>query len=50
MDRANVVIGSVSFDHAAYDAASDVVHLHVGKPQHGVGEETIEGHVVRYAR
>jgi uncharacterized protein YuzE len=49
MERVNITIGPVSFDHADYDAQSDVLYLHVGEPQEGVGEETIEGHVVRYA-
>jgi uncharacterized protein YuzE len=49
MQSVNVKIGPVSFDHADYDAQSDVLYLHVGEPQAGEGEETPEGHVVRYA-
>jgi hypothetical protein len=49
MDRVNITIGPVSFDHADYDAENDVLYLHVGEPQTGEGEETPEGHVVRYA-
>ncbi|HEY7890845.1 MAG TPA: DUF2283 domain-containing protein [Solirubrobacteraceae bacterium] len=45
----NITIGPLSFDHADYDADSDVLYLHVGEPQSGEGEETPEGHVVRYA-
>ncbi len=45
----NIGIGSLSFDHADYDADNDVLYLHVGEPQAGEGEETPEGHVVRYA-
>ena len=45
----SIDIGSLRFDHADYDAASDVLYLHVGEPQSGEGEETPEGHVVRYA-
>jgi uncharacterized protein YuzE len=49
MERVNITIGPLSFDHADYDADSDVLYLHVGEPQAGEGEETPEGHVVRYA-
>jgi uncharacterized protein YuzE len=49
MERVNIKIGPLSFDHAAYDAENDVLYLHVGEPQAGEGEETPEGHVVRYA-
>ena len=49
MERVNIKIGPVSFDHADYDAENDVLYLHVGEPQAGEGEETPEGHVVRYA-
>ncbi|HXN39379.1 MAG TPA: DUF2283 domain-containing protein [Solirubrobacteraceae bacterium] len=45
----SIDIGSLRFDHADYDAANDVLYLHVGEPQSGEGEETPEGHVVRYA-
>jgi uncharacterized protein YuzE len=49
MERVRITIGAVTFDHADYDAQSDVLYLHVGEPQAGEGEETPEGHVVRYA-
>ncbi len=49
MERVNITIGPLSFDHADYDAEGDVLYLHVGEPQTGEGEETPEGHVVRYA-
>jgi len=49
MERVNVTIGPVAFDHANYDAEHDVLYLHVGVPQAGDGEETPEGHVIRYA-
>jgi hypothetical protein len=45
MERVNLKIGPLSFDHADYDA----LYLHVGEPQVGEGEETPEGHVLRYA-
>jgi uncharacterized protein YuzE len=49
VDRVSIDIGLLRFDHADYDAANDVLYLHVGEPQSGDGEETPEGHVVRYA-
>lgn len=49
MERVNITIGPLSFDHADYDAENDVLYLHVGEPQAGEGEETPEGHVLRYA-
>jgi uncharacterized protein YuzE len=49
MERVNITIGRLTFDHANYDAENDVLYLHVGEPESGEGEETPEGHVVRYA-
>ncbi len=50
MERVDITIGLLSFDHANYDADNDVLYLHVGEPQAGEGgRETPEGHVVRYA-
>jgi uncharacterized protein YuzE len=49
MEQVKVKIGPVTFDHADYDADSDVLYLHVGEPQEAEGEETPEGHVLRYA-
>ena len=49
MERVNITFGPVTFDHADYDAEHDVLYLHVGEPEEGVGEETPEGHVIRYA-
>jgi hypothetical protein len=49
MERVKIKIGPLAFDHADYDSESDVLYLHVGAPQAGEGEETPEGHVVRYA-
>jgi uncharacterized protein YuzE len=49
MEQVNIKIGPVTFDHADYDADSDVLYLHVGEPQAAEGEETPEGHVLRYA-
>jgi uncharacterized protein YuzE len=49
METVNIRIGPLVFDHADYDADGDVLYLHVGRPQPGEGEETPEGHVVRFA-
>ena len=49
MDRVSIRIGPHVFDHADYDAEHDVLDLHVGTPAEGEGEETPEGHVIRYA-
>lgn len=49
MEQVKIKIGPVTFDHADYDADSDVLYLHVGEPQEAEGEETPEGHVLRYA-
>jgi uncharacterized protein YuzE len=48
MEQVKIKIGPIAFDHADYDADSDVLYLHVGEPQEAVGEETPEGHVLRY--
>ncbi len=49
MEQVNITIGQVTFDRADYDAENDVLYLHVGEPQAAEGEETPEGHVLRYA-
>jgi hypothetical protein len=49
MERVNIKIGPVVFDHADFDVENDVLYLHVGEPQPGEGEETPEGHVIRFA-
>ncbi|MHB8240690.1 MAG: hypothetical protein ACYDHN_01745 [Solirubrobacteraceae bacterium] len=49
MERVNITIGRLRFDYANYDVDNDVLYLHIGKPQEGEGEETPEGHVVRFA-
>lgn len=49
MERVSIKIGPLSFDHADYDDENDVLYLHIGEPQVGEGEETPEGHVLRYA-
>jgi uncharacterized protein YuzE len=49
MDAVNIHIGKLTFDHADYDADGDVLYLHIGEPQPAEGEETPEGHIIRYA-
>ena len=49
MEQVKIKIGAVTFDHAVYDADSDVLYLHAGEPQEAEGEETPEGHVLRFA-
>jgi uncharacterized protein YuzE len=49
MDAVTIHIGPLVFDHADYDPEGDVLYLHVGAPQAGEGEETPEGHVLRFA-
>lgn len=49
MERVRIKIGPVAFDRADYDSEEDVLYLHVGEPEAGAGEETPEGHVIRYA-
>src|SRR5665811_2548353 len=49
MENVSIKIGDVIFDHADYDAEHDVLYLHVGEPEVGAGEDTPEGHVIRYA-
>jgi hypothetical protein len=33
MERVNIMIGPLSFDHADYDAENDVLYLHIGEPE-----------------
>lgn len=49
METVTIHIGPLVFDHADYDADGDVLYLHVGAPEAGEGEETPEGHVLRFA-
>jgi uncharacterized protein YuzE len=49
MERVDTKIGSLAFDRANYDAESDVLYLHRGDPRVAEGEETLEGHILRYA-
>lgn len=49
MDPVTIHIGPLVFDHADYDPDGDVLYLHLGESQVAEGEETPEGHVLRYA-
>lgn len=44
----SLVIGEWIFDSVEYDADRDVLYLSIGEPQAGHGEETPEGHVLRF--
>jgi uncharacterized protein YuzE len=44
----SVRIGAWKFDDVAYDRDADVLYLSIGPPKPGSGEETPEGHIVRY--
>ncbi len=44
----SVTIGDWEFDHVRYDAESDVLYLAIGGPRRGVGEESPEGHILRF--
>jgi uncharacterized protein YuzE len=48
MEAVNIRIGPLVFDHADYDLEGDVLYLHVGEPSQAEGEETPEGHVLRF--
>ncbi len=44
----SVRIGDWEFDHNFYDADADVYYLSIGEPREGYGEETPEGHFLRF--
>jgi hypothetical protein len=47
MERVDIRIGPVTFDHADYDAENDL-YLHVGPLQEAEGQETREGQILRF--
>jgi hypothetical protein len=49
MEKVKTKIGSITFDHADYDADFDVLYLSIGEPRKAEGEETPEGHLLRFA-
>lgn len=44
----SVNIGPYKFDYVRYDADADVLYLSMGEPREGYGEETPEGHFLRF--
>lgn len=44
----SVIIGDWVFEHVSYDGEADVLYLALDHPRPGVGEETPEGHILRY--
>ncbi len=48
MEAVNIHIGPLVFDHADYDPDGDVLYLHIGAPEAAEGEETPEGHLLRF--
>jgi hypothetical protein len=49
MERVNLSVGPLSFRMADYDVEHDVLYLHVNSPEPAEGEQTPEGHAIRYA-
>jgi uncharacterized protein YuzE len=41
-------IGEWEFDHSKYDPEADILYLSIGAPREGYGEETPEGHILRF--
>jgi len=41
-------IGEWEFDHSKYDSEADVLYLSIGGPREGYGEESPEGHILRF--
>jgi uncharacterized protein YuzE len=41
-------IGEWEFDHSKYDPEADILYLSIGGPREGYGEETPEGHILRF--
>jgi len=48
MEAVKVHIGPLIFDHADYNSDADVLYLYVGPPREAEGEETPEGHLLRF--
>jgi uncharacterized protein YuzE len=44
----SLAIGDWIFDSVEYDADRDVLYLSIGEPQAGHGDETPEGHILRF--
>jgi uncharacterized protein YuzE len=49
MERVNLKIGSITFDHADYDDENDILYLYIGEPGgEAEGEMTLEGDHLRF--
>ncbi len=44
----SLAIGEWIFDNVDYDVERDVLYLSIGAPRPGHGDETPEGHILRY--
>ena len=40
--------GDWTFDHGTYDRDADAMYLSIGEPVSGTGEESSEGHILRF--
>lgn len=43
-----IKLGDWYFDSSEYDEEHDVLYLSIGRPRPGYGEETPEGHILRF--
>ncbi len=43
-----IKIGDWEFDHSFYDRDADVLYLSIGEPHAAYGEDTPEGHILRF--
>lgn len=43
-----IKLGSWFFDNTEFDPEHDVLYLSMGEPRPGYGEESAEGHILRY--
>jgi hypothetical protein len=48
MEGLNIRIGQLVFDQGDYDEENDVLYLSIGPPKPAEGEETPEGHFLRF--
>jgi hypothetical protein len=48
MNGSKIKVADWYFDSAEFDAENDVLYLSIGQPRPGYGEETPEGHIMRF--
>jgi uncharacterized protein YuzE len=49
LDAMTITVGDTTFDRVDYDAAADVLYLHIGDPATAVSfDESPEGHALRF--